>query len=200
VLLAGHPTPDPFKFCNATKAAWILVLCDAAELSVGNWTPTVGLCTACPAEMSSANDWMNWARAGGQLQGTWIGLPSLPFTAPSQLPVPVGLTPDAWPNWGVNASIWERVRPPKVAEELELELDAVEEAAAADEVMAGAAEVAAELEAASVGSAPSVTVTVTADGQSEFSESSEVSVVSAGAAAVVIAEATVAAGAEEDAA
>lgn len=32
--------------------------------------------------------WLNVAWSGGQLHGTWIGLPSPPFIAPSQLPVP----------------------------------------------------------------------------------------------------------------
>jgi hypothetical protein len=37
---------------------------------------------------SATLTWLNVAWSGGQLQGTWIGLPSPPFIAPSQLPVP----------------------------------------------------------------------------------------------------------------
>ena len=40
-----------------------------------------------------------------------IGFPFEPFTAPSQSPVPVGLTPDWKPNAGVSASIWANERP-----------------------------------------------------------------------------------------
>lgn len=54
---------------------------------------------------------MKISRAGGQEHGTLIGLPSAPFTAPSQSPVPVGLTPDENPNCGVKASIWARDKP-----------------------------------------------------------------------------------------
>jgi hypothetical protein len=34
------------------------------------------------------NTWLNSACDGGQSQGTSIGFPSAPLTAPSQLPVP----------------------------------------------------------------------------------------------------------------
>lgn len=37
---------------------------------------------------SATLTWLNVAWSGGQLHGTWIGLPSPPFIAPSQLPVP----------------------------------------------------------------------------------------------------------------
>lgn len=33
-----------------------------------------------------------------------MGLPSVPFTAPSQSPLPVGFKPDWKPNWGMRAS------------------------------------------------------------------------------------------------
>lgn len=36
VELAGHPLPDPSRFCNVTNAALILVASDALESSVGN--------------------------------------------------------------------------------------------------------------------------------------------------------------------
>ena len=39
------------------------------------------------------------------MHGIFIGRPLLPLTAPSQSPVPVGLTPDWNPNGGVNPSI-----------------------------------------------------------------------------------------------
>lgn len=78
---------------------------------MGKDTCTEGLCTACPAAMSAASDWMNTSRAGGHEQGILIGLPSAPLTAPSQSPVPVGFTPDWKPRSGVKASIWDRERP-----------------------------------------------------------------------------------------
>lgn len=37
---------------------------------------------------SATLTWLNVAWSGGQLHGTWIGLPSAPFIAPSQFPVP----------------------------------------------------------------------------------------------------------------
>jgi len=49
VLAAGHPFPDPFKFCNVINAAVIRVLSLCFELSVGNETFTEGLFSAFPA-------------------------------------------------------------------------------------------------------------------------------------------------------
>ena len=43
--------------------------------------------------------------AGGHAQGTLIGFPFDPFTAPSQSPVPVGFTPEWKPSGGASAAI-----------------------------------------------------------------------------------------------
>ena len=110
VETAGHPFPVPLRFCSVTSAVSMRASCDATELSSGKDTLTVGLFTAWPAVTSARRcythvqrlkvsfsdgipqsatlTWLNVAWSGGQLHGTWIGLPSPPFIAPSQLPVP----------------------------------------------------------------------------------------------------------------
>jgi len=50
--------------------------------------------------------------AGGQLQGILIGFPSAPLIAPSQSPVPVGLTPELNPNSGASRVIVAASRVP----------------------------------------------------------------------------------------
>ena len=54
---------------------------------------------------------MNNVLSGGHEQGILIGWPLALSTAPSQSPVPVGLTPDSKPNWGVSASTCAKVNP-----------------------------------------------------------------------------------------
>ena len=47
---------------------------------------------------------MFWS--GGHEQGTLIGFPLASLTAPSQSPVPVGLTPEWNPRDGARAATW----------------------------------------------------------------------------------------------
>ena len=61
---------------------------EAALLSVGKESGTEGLLTALPAATLALRAWANVAASGGQAQGTLIGWPFAPFTAPSQLPTP----------------------------------------------------------------------------------------------------------------
>jgi len=96
VLTIGHPFPTPFKFCNVIDMAVIRASWEAMDESVGKVTGTVGLLTAFPAATLALRDWRKMALSGGHAQGTWMGLPSAPLTAPSQFPVPVGFNP-AWP-------------------------------------------------------------------------------------------------------
>jgi hypothetical protein len=102
---AGQPFPGPFKFWRVTREAWILAILLALLLSVGKLSPTLGLLTTWPAARLALSDWMKEARSGGQAQGILIGRPDASLTAPSQSPVPVGLTPAAWPKSGTKASM-----------------------------------------------------------------------------------------------
>src|SRR6266436_1162337 len=50
---AGHPFPDPLRFCSVTSAESTRASCDPTELSSGKDTLTVGLFTAWPARTSA---------------------------------------------------------------------------------------------------------------------------------------------------
>lgn len=82
------------------------------------------------------------------------------MTAPSQFPVPSGLTPASWPNWGVKASICEKesdVAGVPGGKEVELEVDAGGAAVATAAVLvAGGSGGAAECEQAFVAVTTSV--------------------------------------------
>src|SRR6266852_802801 len=53
VETAGHPFPDPLRFCSVTSAVSTRASCDATELSSGKDTLTLGLFTAWPAFTSA---------------------------------------------------------------------------------------------------------------------------------------------------
>lgn len=105
----GQPTPGPFRFCKVTAAALRRASCEAVELEVGKERPTVGLVTTWPAARFALRSLMNKSRSGGHEHGIFMGLPSAPFTAPSQSPEPVGFTPDCHPNWGTRLGSTSRL-------------------------------------------------------------------------------------------
>jgi len=71
---------------------------------VGNETAMEGLLVAWPAAAFALRSAAKVAASGGQAQGTAMGFPLAPLTAPSQLPVPVGLTFAACPKAGIRAA------------------------------------------------------------------------------------------------
>lgn len=61
--------------------------------------------TTRPARMFAVRFEMYSAWLGGHWHGIRIGCPLVPFTAPSQFPVPSGLIPDCHPSGGASAAI-----------------------------------------------------------------------------------------------
>lgn len=105
----GQPTPGPSRFCRVTAAAFKRASWDAVLLSVGKESFTVGFVVTKPAATFLLRLARKNVEFGGHWQGTRIGFPLVPFTAPSQFPVPSGLTPDCQPKDGTSAGLTSRL-------------------------------------------------------------------------------------------